>query len=352
MRYDAPMVEKSPLDYKQAGVNIDEGNKFVKLLTPLVRQTLRPEVLSDIGGFGGLFCLDLKKYRQPVLVSGTDGVGTKLKIAFLLNIYNTIGIDLVAMCVNDVAVVGAEPLFFLDYLSVGKLEAEQSLEVMKGIVEGCKQAGCSLLGGETAEMPAFYQEGEFDIAGFCVGMVEKDKIINGQAIQPGDPIIGFASSGLHSNGFSLVQKLLLEHLKMPLEGFVPELKKSLGEELITPTRIYVKSILNLGSQFPIKGMAHITGGGITENVPRILPKGLSAVIQLGSWKIPPIFSLLMKRGGLSEIEMFRVFNMGIGLILVVPQGVEEEVLKAGTTLGEKGFLIGEIKEGSGQVQYG
>lgn len=352
LSYDAPMVEKSPLDYQRAGVNIDEGNKFVKMLTPLVRETHRPEVLSDIGGFGGLFCLDLKKYRQPVLVSGTDGVGTKLKLSFLLNQYNTIGIDLVAMCVNDVAVVGAEPLFFLDYLSVGKLEAEQSLEVMKGIVEGCKQAGCSLLGGETAEMPSFYQEGEFDLAGFCVGVVDKEKMINGRSIKAGDQIIGFASSGLHSNGFSLVRKLLLEQLKMPLDGFVPELKKNLGEELMTPTRIYVKSVLKLVSEFPVKGIAHITGGGLTENVPRILPKGLSAVIRRESWETPSIFGFLSEKGELSETEMFRVFNMGIGLIMVVPGGVEEGMLKAAKGLGEKAFLIGKISEGSGQVCYG
>jgi len=319
LSYDAPMVdEANPISYKGVGVDIEAGNQFVKKIGPLVRQTHRAEVLSDLGGFGGLFSLDIKKYQQPVLVSGTDGVGTKLKIASLANRHDTIGIDLVAMCVNDVAVVGAEPLFFLDYLSTGKLDSLKSVEVIKGIVDGCKEAGCALMGGETAEMPSFYKDGAYDLAGFCVGIVEKDKIVDGQKIQEGDSIIGLASSGLHSNGFSLVRTLLLEQLGMSLKEFVPSLDRNLEDELLMPTRIYVKTVLVLVKEYPIHGIAHITGGGLTDNIPRLLPKGLSAKIYRGSWDVPPIFNLVQEKGKISEPEMFRVLNMGIGLVLVVP----------------------------------
>lgn len=352
MGYDAPMVdEANPISYKGVGVDIDAGSEFVKKIGPLVRQTHRPEVLSDLGGFGGLFSLDIKKYRQPVLVSGTDGVGTKLRIASLSNRHDTIGIDLVAMCVNDVAVVGAEPLFFLDYLSTGKLDSLKSVEVVKGIVEGCKEAGCALVGGETAEMPSFYKDGDYDLAGFCVGIVEKDKIIDGQKIQEGDSIIGLASSGLHSNGFSLVRTLLLEQLGMSLKAFVPSLDRNLEDVLLMPTRIYVKTILALVKEYPIHGIAHITGGGLTDNIPRILPEGLSAKIYRDSWDVPAIFNLVQEKGKISESEMFRVLNMGIGLVLVVPNRLVQKVREKALQLGQDAFVLGEITKGSGGVVY-
>jgi phosphoribosylformylglycinamidine cyclo-ligase len=330
--------------YREAGVDIDAGNEFVRRITPLVRSTFRPEVLTDLGGFGGLFRFDAARYTEPVLVSGTDGVGTKLKIAFLMDRHDTVGIDLVAMCVNDVAVSGAEPLFFLDYLATGKLAVPKAEAIVKGIAEGCRQAGCALIGGETAEMPSFYPEGEYDLAGFAVGVVDRPKIIDGRDIRPGDVLIGLASSGLHSNGYSLARRVLFEQGRLTVTSRVPGLDRPLGEVLLTPTRIYAKQILGMAASGAIRGIAHITGGGLTENLPRIFPKGCGAVITRGSWPVPPIFAVLQKLGSIPDDEMFRVFNMGIGLVLVVPSSASAEVMTRATELGERAYRIGEIRE--------
>ncbi|NLC71592.1 MAG: phosphoribosylformylglycinamidine cyclo-ligase [Desulfuromonadaceae bacterium] len=336
------MENKESTTYRDAGVDIDAGNRFVEMIRPLVKSTLRPEVKTDIGGFGGLFSLHAEKYQNPVLVSSTDGVGTKLKIAFHLDRHDTVGIDLVAMCVNDIIVQGAEPLFFLDYLASGKLSVEKSYQIVKGISEGCRQAGCALIGGETAEMPGMYAEGEYDLAGFTVGVVDNARIIDGSAITVGDKVIGIASSGLHSNGFSLARKVLLGNHPERLDNIFPELGRSLGEELLTPTRIYVKTILNLLRDFTIKGMAHITGGGLMENLPRVLPKNCRAQLDRGSWEIPPIFSLIRREGNIDDEEMLRVFNLGVGMALVVPKEQAEDILQRLNGLQEKAFLIGEI----------
>ena len=336
------MSDKKTITYKDAGVDIDAGNHFVNLIKPLVKQTSRPEVLTDIGGFGGLFSLNSDKYRRPTLVAATDGVGTKLKLAFLLDKHDTVGIDLVAMCVNDIIVQGAEPLFFLDYLATAKLAPEHAVEIIKGIAEGCKQANCALLGGETAEMPGMYSGGEYDLAGFAVGVVDNDKIIDGSTITKGDQIIGIASTGLHSNGYSLARKICLEALQLDLAAVPKGFNKTLGEELLTPTRIYVKSILNLMRDFNIKGIAHITGGGLVENIPRVLPQQCKAVIRRDSWEKPPIFELLRQGGNIPEAEMYRTFNNGIGMILIVQQNIVEEVISRLAGLGDQAYHIGEI----------
>jgi phosphoribosylformylglycinamidine cyclo-ligase len=338
------------ITYKDAGVDIDAGQLFVRKIKPHVKSTFRPGVMAQIGGFGGLFALG--KYKSPVLVSGTDGVGTKLKIAFLMNKHDTIGIDLVAMCVNDIIVQGAEPLFFLDYFATGKLMPEAHADIVKGIAEGCKQAGCALIGGETAEMPSFYNQDEYDLAGFAVGVVEKKAIINGSKIRPGNALIGLASSGLHSNGFSLVRKALLEKAGYGVNDTLSELGKGLlGDALLTPTKIYAKSLLALIKDFDILGMAHITGGGITENTPRMLPKGTQALIRKGSWDIHPIFTLVRKKAGVDDNEMYRSFNMGIGMVLAVPAKQAEAVIKKANKLGEKAYRIGEIVKGNRVVKY-
>jgi phosphoribosylformylglycinamidine cyclo-ligase len=328
--------------YRESGVDIDAGDEFVDRIKPLVRSTFRPEVLTDLGGFGGLFGFQAKKYQEPVLVSGTDGVGTKLKIAFMMDKHDTVGIDLVAMCVNDIAVSGAEPLFFLDYFATGKLSVSTAQDVVKGIADGCRQAGCALIGGETAEMPSFYPDGEYDLAGFAVGAVDRPKIIDGKGIRPGDVVIGLASSGLHSNGYSLVRRVLFDKAKLTVQSMLPELDRSLGEVLLTPTRIYAKQILALAQEFPIKGIAHITGGGITENLPRVFPDGIGAKIFRGRWTVPPIFNALARLGDVPREEMYRVFNMGIGLILVVPPAAVSAVLARAASLGDQGWQIGEI----------
>jgi phosphoribosylformylglycinamidine cyclo-ligase len=333
--------------YKDSGVDIDAGNEAVRLMRHAVGTTFRPEVMTDIGGFGGLFALDIKKYKEPVLVSGTDGVGTKLKVAFLMGKHDTIGQDAVAMCVNDVIVQGAEPLFFLDYLAVGKLEPKKVADIVSGVAAGCRLAGCALIGGETAEMPGFYPEGEYDLAGFTVGVVDRSKIVSGAGTEPGDVIIGLPSSGLHSNGFSLARKVFLEKANWSVETLVPEFGRSLGEELLTPTRIYVRAVLDLLSQVTVRGMAHITGGGLLENVPRCLPCGLGARIDSAAWAIPPVFTLLREIGEVPEKEMFRAFNMGIGYVFVVPEAEKYEAARILTELGEKPVLIGEIIEGEG-----
>ncbi len=330
------------MNYKEAGVDIDAADEFVKGIRALVRKTFRPEVMADIGGFGALFSLNKDSYRAPVLVSSTDGVGTKLKVAIKAGRHDTVGIDLVAMCANDVVVQGAEPLFFLDYLAMGRLETSVACQIVEGIVAGCQEAGCALVGGETAELPDMYRPGEYDLAGFCVGVVDRDAIIDGSGTSVGDALVGLASSGLHSNGYSLVRRLFFQRLKWSIDKEVPELGRSLGEELLVPTRIYAKSVLNLMKDFQVKGVAHITGGGISENLPRILPIGCQAVVRKDSWEIPPIFHLIRERGRVSESEMFRVFNNGLGMVIIVPAQQAEDVLHRLWGLNEKAYMIGEI----------
>lgn len=339
------------LTYKKAGVDIDEGDRFVRLISPMVRKTFRPEVMTDIGSFGALFKLDLKKYRRPVLVSGTDGVGTKLKIAFMMDKHDTVGIDLVAMCVNDVLTSGAEPLFFLDYFASGKLDSGRASKVVKGIVGGCKEAGCSLIGGETAEMPGFYSSGEYDLSGFAVGVVDEGKIIDGSGIKAGDEIVGIASSGIHSNGYSLVRKLFFEVKRLNVGACIPGLSVRLGEELLKPTRIYVKAVNAVRNKIRIKGMAHITGGGIPGNLPRIFPKGIEAHIRKDSWPVPKIFEIIRKMGSVPEEDMQRTFNMGLGYILVVPKGSSKETISLLKTAGYKAYLIGNTVKGLKGVSY-
>jgi phosphoribosylformylglycinamidine cyclo-ligase len=328
--------------YKDAGVDIEKGDAFVQAIKPMVESTFRPEVLTKIGGFAGCVSLNLERYKKPILVSSTDGVGTKLKIAFSMNRHDTVGIDLVAMCVNDIVVSGAKPLFLLDYFATSKLDPEKSMTVVSGIVKGCIEAECSLIGGETAEMPGFYRGGEYDLAGFAVGIVEDSQVIDGSGVTVGDKLIGIASSGLHSNGYSLVRKLLLDQLEMDLEKRVEEIGEVLGVELLRPTRIYVKTVLNLARDFNIVGIAHITGGGITGNLPRIIPKGCKAIVQKGAWDIPPIFSFLKEKGNISEEEMLRTFNNGVGMILIVRSREIDDILARLRSLGEKAFIIGEV----------
>ncbi len=339
------------LTYKKSGVDVAKGNKFISLISPMAKKTFRPEVMTDIGLFSALFKLDITRYKEPVLVSSTDGVGTKLKIAFMMNRHDTVGIDLVAMCVNDILTTGAEPLFFLDYLSTGKLHAEIALKVIKGIVKGCEEAGCSLIGGETAEMPGFYQGGEYDIAGFSVGIVEKGKIINGLGIQEGDAIIGLASNGLHSNGYSLVRNLFFDRKKMNVETHIPELGVNLGEELLRPTKIYTKAFMALKDHVEVKGMAHITGGGIQGNLPRILPEGICAHLKNGSWPVSSIFQIIEKSGNVADNEMKKTFNMGIGYIMVVSEDASENVISLLQKAGYTAFIIGKTEKGVRGVRY-
>jgi phosphoribosylformylglycinamidine cyclo-ligase len=328
--------------YRDAGVDIEKGDAFVQAIKPMVESTFRPEVLTKIGGFAGCVSLNLERYKKPILVSSTDGVGTKLKIAFLMDRHDTVGIDLVAMCVNDILVSGAKPLFLLDYFAASQLDPEKTMKVVSGIVKGCIEAECSLIGGETAEMPGFYKKGEYDLAGFAVGIVEDSQVIDGSGVTVGDRLIGIASSGLHSNGFSLVRKLVLDQLKLDLEKRVEEIGVVLGEELLRPTRIYVKAVLNLARDFNIVGIAHITGGGITGNLPRIIPKGCKAIVRKGSWDIPPIFSFLQEMGNISEEEMLRTFNNGIGMILIVRSKEVDDIIARLRSFGEKAFIIGEV----------
>nr|WP_281249610.1 phosphoribosylformylglycinamidine cyclo-ligase [Geothermobacter hydrogeniphilus] len=346
------MSRDKQMTYKDAGVDIDAGNRFVQLIKPLVKAASRPEVLTDIGGFGGLFSLNTGKYQNPVLVSSTDGVGTKLKLAFMLDKHDTVGIDLVAMCVNDIIVQGAEPLFFLDYLATGKLAPEKAAEIVAGISEGCVQSGCALIGGETAEMPGMYGNGEYDLAGFTVGVVDNNSIIDGSAITDGDLVIGIGSSGLHSNGYSLARKVFLETMGLSLDARLDGLEGTLGEELITPTRIYVKSILNLLRDFEIKGMAHITGGGLLENVPRVLPRHCRVDIDTTVWPKPAIFERLREGGNIAPQEMYRTFNYGIGMVLIVPAAQADDILVRLGGLEEQAWQIGTVslcKDGEEQV---
>ncbi|MBO8169138.1 MAG: phosphoribosylformylglycinamidine cyclo-ligase [Thermoanaerobacteraceae bacterium] len=327
------------ISYKDAGVDIEAGNRAVELLKHSVKKTWRPEVLTDLGGFGGLFALNVEKYRQPVLVSGTDGVGTKLRVAFAMGKHDTVGIDAVAMCVNDILVQGAEPLFFLDYLAVGKLEPEKVAEIVGGIARGCEQAGCTLIGGETAEMPGFYEAEEYDIAGFAVGVVDRENIVDGSTVRKGDVIIGIPSSGLHSNGYSLARKVLLHDDYGRLEQYVDELGCTLGEEMLKPTIIYVPVVLPLLDRINVKGMAHITGGGLVENVPRVLPQGLTVKFDFGSWPVPPIFKLIQQQGDVAEEEMYRTFNMGIGFVLIV---APEDVDRVRAEISSETYVIGTV----------
>ncbi|MCP5269194.1 MAG: phosphoribosylformylglycinamidine cyclo-ligase [Zoogloeaceae bacterium] len=337
------MTQQS-LSYRDAGVDIVAGDALVDRIKPFAKKTMRDGVLGGIGGFGALFEVP-KKYREPVLVSGTDGVGTKLKLAFELNRHDTVGIDLVAMSVNDILVQGAEPLFFLDYFACGKLEVDTAASVVQGIAKGCELAGCALIGGETAEMPGMYPAGEYDLAGFAVGVVEKAKIIDGSSILPGDVVIGIASSGAHSNGYSLVRKIIERSqpdLNAPFDS-VGGHSRSLAEAIMAPTHIYVKPLLALMQALPVKGMAHITGGGLTENVPRVLPPGAKAVLQKSAWQRPALFDWLQQEGGVAEDEMHRVFNCGIGMVLIVAQEHRRHALELLLAAGERAMEIGTIE---------
>jgi phosphoribosylformylglycinamidine cyclo-ligase len=330
--------------YAEAGVDIDAGKNFVEIIKPIVSTTFKSNVLSDIGGYAGLYSLSLGNIKKPILVSSTDGVGTKLKIAFMLNKHDTIGIDLVAMCVNDIIVQGATPLFFLDYLSMSKLNRDTAVEIIKGITSGCKEAKCALIGGETAEMPGFYAQGEYDLAGFAIGLVDNDQIIDGSEIAIGHRLIGIGSSGLHSNGYSLVRKIFFDTLKMAVNDYVDEFGKTVGEELLEPTKIYSKTIKPLIKNFHIYGISHITGGGIIENLPRILPTNCKAVIRQSSWTPQPIFHFIKKAGNLTEEEMIRTFNNGIGLILIVAEKDVQDIMQQIQIMGEKAYQIGWIEE--------
>ncbi|OQX14398.1 MAG: phosphoribosylformylglycinamidine cyclo-ligase [Desulfobulbaceae bacterium A2] len=336
------MNEITSSRYQEAGVDIDKGNAFISRIRQFTGATHTRGVLTDIGGFSGLFALGNHQLKDPVLVTSTDGVGTKLAVAQLCGRHDTIGIDLVAMCVNDVVVCGAKPLCFLDYFASASLDLEVAVDVVRGIAEGCKQAKCALIGGETAEMPGLYRSGDYDLAGFVVGLVDRDKIIDGSDIRVGNRIIGLASSGVHSNGFSLVRKICFEEQQLKVSDHIEALGETLGEALLRPTRIYVESIVTLIKHLSIRGMVHITGGGFYDNIPRVLPQGCKAVIHRGSWPVPPIFTFLQERGKVSETEMHRVFNMGIGMILMIDEKQTDDMLIELAARGEKAFVIGEV----------
>lgn len=335
------------LSYRDAGVDIDAGNRLIERIKPVARRTLRPEVLGGLGGFGALFEVPLDRYREPVLVSGTDGVGTKLKLAFALDRHDSIGVDLVAMCVNDLVVQGAEPLFFLDYYATGKLDVEVAARVVEGIGRGCELAGAALVGGETAEMPGMYPDGEYDLAGFCVGVVEKRRIIDGSKVAAGDVLLGLASSGPHSNGYSLIRKIIERagaSLDIPFEG------RSLGEALLEPTRIYVKSMLELFQSLEVHAVAHITGGGLPENLPRVLPAGLGARVDATSWERPTVFDWLQQEGSLSEAELYRTFNCGVGMVVCVAEADADAALQILQGAGETAWRLGYIEAVAGEPQ--
>lgn len=335
------------MDYKSAGVDVEAGYKSVELMKEHVKSTFRKEVLTDIGGFGGLFSIEkAKNMQQPVLVSGTDGVGTKLKLAFLMDKHDTIGIDAVAMCVNDIICSGAEPLFFLDYIACGKNYPEKIAKIVEGVSKGCVMAGCSLIGGETAEMPGFYPEDEYDLAGFTVGILDNANVIDGKKIKEGDILIGVSSSGIHSNGYSLVRKIFNPN-KENVNEYIDELSQTLGEALLTPTKIYVKTVLELIKKVEIKGISHITGGGFVENIPRMMPEGLKVNIEDGSFPVLPIFELIMKKGNIDKMNMYKTFNMGIGLVLAVDKNNVEKTIKCLNDLNEDAFVIGNITKGEG-----
>lgn len=334
--------------YKQAGVDVTAGYQSVELMKEAVRSTYNEGVVSDLGGFGGLYALNTEKMKEPILVSGTDGVGTKLKLAFLMNQHDTIGQDCVAMCVNDIICCGAKPLFFLDYMALGKNVPEVVATIVKGVADGCKIAGCSLVGGETAEMPGFYQKGEYDLAGFSVGVVEKEKMIDSQTIEIGDQVIGIASSGVHSNGFSLIRKIF-DINEENINEYQEELGMALGEALLTPTKIYVKPILELLSKVQVKGISHITGGGFYENMPRMLREGVSLQIQKDSYPVLPIFKLIQKVGKIPERDMYNTFNMGIGMAVIVKKEETQKAIEILEQQGEKAYVIGEVIEGNKEI---
>ncbi len=335
------------MDYKSAGVDVEAGYKSVELMKKYVKGTFRKEVMTDLGGFGGLFSIaKAKDMKEPVLVSGTDGVGTKLKLAFIMNKHDTIGIDAVAMCVNDVVCSGAEPLFFLDYIACGKNFPEKIALIVKGVAEGCEQAGASLIGGETAEMPGFYPADEYDLAGFTVGILDKANVIDGSEIMEGDVLIGIASSGIHSNGYSLVRKVF-DISEETVQQYFDELGLTLGEALLIPTKIYVKSVLELIKNIKVKGISHITGGGFVENIPRMLPDGIKAVINEGTWPVLPVFELLQKKGDIDRMSMYNTFNMGIGMVLAVDKADAEKTIDILEKQGEKAYIIGETAKGDG-----
>jgi phosphoribosylformylglycinamidine cyclo-ligase len=333
--------------YKQAGVNIEAGYEAVTRMKKHVQKTVRAGVLGGLGGFGGMFDLSVLNLKEPVLVSGTDGVGTKLMIAFMMDRHDTIGIDAVAMCVNDIVVQGADPLYFLDYIACGAADPAKIEAIVKGVADGCEQAGCALIGGETAEMPGLYDQNEYDLAGFSVGAAEKSKLITGETIKPGDVLIGLSSSGIHSNGYSLVRKVFFNDAKWELTKYVEELGCTLGEELLKPTKIYVKPILAALKKFNLKGLAHITGGGFIENIPRMLPEGLGVKIKENSWPIPPVFDLISKLGQIEPKEMYNVFNMGIGMVIAVSKEEAPGLLELLAQSGEKAFEIGEVTNQEG-----
>lgn len=342
------------LTYSDAGVDIDKANTFVSTIKELAKKTYRSGVMGEIGGFGGLFSLNLTSIERPVLVSSTDGVGTKLRIAFMMNKHDTVGIDLVAMSVNDIVVQGAKPLFFLDYLATGKLDTAIATDIIKGIAEGCNDANCALIGGETAEMPGFYAENEYDLAGFAVGMVDNKKIIDGSDIRMGHVLIEIPSAGLHSNGYSLARKVCFDILKLNIDSYVPELEKTIGEELLTPTRIYAETVQRLIRDLPIHGLAHITGGGLTDNIVRVMPESCGIEIRVGSWDVPPIFSFLQQAGKIPFADMMRTFNNGIGMVLIVPEKAANDVLGRLRAMNEKAFVIGQVVERrntSSRVRY-
>ena len=339
------------MDYKASGVDIDAGNETVRRIRSLARGTYTPGVLSDIGSFGGLFRLDRDRFQEPVLVSSADGVGTKLKVAFMTGRHDTVGADLVNHCVNDVLVQGAQPLFFLDYLATGRLSPDVAEQVIAGVARGCRENGCALIGGETAEMPGFYADGEYDIAGFIVGIVDKAKVIDGRSIAPGDVLIGLPSTGLHTNGYSLARSVMFNLCGFSAGTMIPELGVTAGEALLAPHRSYLNAVRPLLETGVVKGMAHITGGGITENLPRVLPPGCAAEIDRRSWTVPPLFSLLQKRGGIAEDEMLRAFNMGIGLIIAVDASYSNRVLDALKGAGEHPLTLGRVVPGDRVVRY-
>jgi phosphoribosylformylglycinamidine cyclo-ligase len=347
-----PAGAAQPDAYARAGVDITAGEDAARRYQAHAARTWRPEVLTALGGFGGAFALPIERYPEPLLVSGTDGVGTKLKLAFALNRHDTIGVDCVAMCVNDIAVMGAEPLFFLDYFATGRLDPGVAERVVAGVAEGCAQAGCALIGGETAEMPGMYAAGEYDLAGFAVGVVNRDRLVDGRAVTAGDLVIGLGSSGVHSNGFSLVRRLIAD-AGLALTNDAAALGQpgtSVGEALLTPTRIYARTLLALAAELPIHGMAHITGGGLTENLPRMLHGRWDVELALGSWEVPPVFAWLADLGALGDDELFRAFNMGVGLALFVPPEAAAGVLARAVTLGERAARIGVVAPGTGVVR--
>lgn len=338
------------ITYKDSGVDIRAGYEAVKLIKQHVKRTFNNNVVSDIGGFGGLFALDTSKYKEPILVSGTDGVGTKLKIAFMTDVHHTVGEDCVAMCVNDILCQGAKPLFFLDYIATGKLEPEKAAQIVEGISKGCIKAGCALIGGETAEMPDFYSDGEYDIAGFAVGIVDRSKIIDGSQIKEGDILVGLPSSGIHSNGYSLVRKLFFKMNDYKIDQYVKELGMTLGEELLKPTRIYIDPVFEIINKFKIKGLSHITGGGFYENIPRMMPKGLTAHINTKNIDTPPIFNLIMSLGNIDIEEMYSTFNMGVGMVMAVDSSQLGHLEKFLIEKGEKYYILGEIKMGEDGIK--